>query len=299
MNAEKRNLPASIHQRLLNKSHETGRSFNELLQYYGIERLLYRLSTSEHAHKFILKGALMFNVWGMTSLRPTRDIDLLGHTSNEIESVTEIFRDICRLKIEADGLEFDDLLQSEYIKEDADYAGIRITAIANLGKTKIPIQIDIGFADVVTPAPEKLSYPALLDHPAPYLYGYPRETTLAEKFQAMTVLGMANSRMKDFYDVWSLLGQFEFGGEIIQAALEKTFQNRNTELPREDHIIFSDAFLENKAIQWNAFIRKLKIENASEMKDVLNVIKGFLLPLMDASQQGVVFDKQWRNGWKS
>ncbi len=298
MNTEKRNLPASIHQRLLNKSHETGRSFNELLQYYGIERLLYRLSISEHAHKFILKGALMFNVWGMTSLRPTRDIDLLGHTSNEIESVTEIFRDICSLKIEADGLEFDDLLQSEYIKEDADYAGIRITAFAHLGKTKFPIQIDIGFADVVTPAPEKLNYPTLLDHPAPCLYGYPRETVIAEKFQAMIVLGMANSRMKDFYDIWSLLGQSEFDGEVIQAALEKTFQNRDTELPREDHIIFSDAFLENKTIQWNAFIRKLKVENVTEMKDVLKAIKEFFLPVMNARQQGAVFNKKWKNRWR-
>jgi hypothetical protein len=298
MNTEKRNLPASIHQRLLNKSHETGRSFNELLQYYGIERLLYRLSTSEHAHKFILKGALMFNVWGMTSLRPTRDIDLLGHTSNEIESVTGIFRDICRLKIEADGLEFDELLQSEYIKEDADYAGIRITAFAHLGKTKFPIQIDIGFADVITPAPEKVNYPTLLDHPAPYLYGYPRETVIAEKFQAMTVLGMANSRMKDFYDIWNLIECFEFEGAVLQDALEKTFQNRNTELPSESHIIFSNAFLENKTIQWSAFTRKLKIEKATEMKDVLKGIKSFLLPVIDASQQGVTFDMKWKNRWR-
>ncbi len=298
MSAEKRNLPASIHQRLLNKAHETGRSFNELLQYYGIERLLYRLSTSEHAHKFILKGALMFNVWGMASLRPTRDIDLLGHTSNAIESVTEIFCDICRLKTESDGLQFDEHLQSERIKEDADYAGIRITVTARLGKTKFPIQIDIGFADVVTPAPEKLNYPTLLDHPAPYLYGYPRETVIAEKVQAMTVLGMANSRMKDFYDIWQLIEQFEFDGEVIQDALEKTFQNRNTELPGGDHIIFSDAFLESKTVQWNAFIRKLKIENATEMKGVLKVIKEFVLPMMDASQHSVIFEKKWKNGWR-
>ena len=136
MSAEKRNLPACVHQRLLNIAHETGRSFNELLQYYGIERLLYRLSTSEHAHKFILKGALMFNVWGLASLRPTRDIDLLGRTSNVIESVTEIFGDICGLETESDGLEFDKILHAERIKENADYAGIRITAVARLGKTK-------------------------------------------------------------------------------------------------------------------------------------------------------------------
>jgi len=297
MNAEKRNLPASVHQRLLNKSHESGRSFNELLQYYGIERLLYRLSISEHADNFILKGALMFNVWGMTDLRPTRDIDLLGQTSNVIESVAEIFRNICRLQTESDGLEFDASVQSEYIKEDADYAGIRITVIAHLGNARFPIQVDIGFADVITPAPEQMTYPTLLGHSAPFLYGYPRETTLAEKVQAMTVLEMANSRMKDFYDVWQLIKQFEFDGRILQEALEKTFQNRNTTLPQKDHIIFSDVFWESKTSQWNAFIRKLKIENAMELKDILEEIKRFLLPMLDASQQGVPFDREWQNGW--
>jgi len=298
MNTEKRNLPASVHQRLLNKSHETGRSFNELLQYYGIERLLYRLSVSEHADKFILKGALMFNVWGMADLRPTRDIDLLGHISNAIESVKGIFRDICNLQTESDGLEFEDSVQSEYIKEDADYAGIRITVIAHLGKARFPIQVDIGFADVITPAPEQLTYPTLLGHSAPLLYGYPRETTLAEKVQAMTVLEMANSRMKDFYDVWQLIEQFEFDGKVVQDALEKTFQNRNTAFPQKDHVIFSGVFWESKAPQWNAFTRKLKIENAMELKDILEVIKRFLLPLLDASQQDVIFNKKWRNRWK-
>jgi len=298
MNVEKRNLPASVHQRLLNKSYETGRSFNELLQYYGIERFLYRLSVSEHADKFILKGALMFNVWGMADLRPTRDIDLLGHTSNVIESVAKIFRDICNLQTESDGLEFEDSVQSEYIKEDADYAGIRITVIAHLGKARFPIQVDVGFADVITPAPEQLTYPTLLGHPAPLLYGYPRETTLAEKVQAMTVLEMANSRVKDFYDVWQLIERFEFDGKILQEALEKTFQNRNTDLPQSDHVIFSDNFGESKTTQWNAFIRKLKIEYAMELKDILEVIKRFLRPLLDASQQGARFDKKWNNGWK-
>ncbi len=298
MNGEKRNLPASIHQRLLNKSHETGRSFNELLQYYGIERLLYRLSISEHSRTFTLKGALMFNVWGMANLRPTRDIDLLGHTSNAIESVTEIFSDICRMDSEVDGMEFDETLQVQYIKEDADYAGVRVTTTAYLGKIKFPLQIDIGFADVITPAPEPLDYPTLLGHPAPHLYGYPRETTLAEKVQAMTVLEMANSRMKDFYDVWQLIEHFEFDGKVVQAAIEKTFANRNTTLPQEDHIIFSSAFLESKLVQWNAFIRKLKIENATEMGEILNAIKTFLVPLLNASQQGMVFDKRWDNKWK-
>ncbi|MFN8432403.1 MAG: nucleotidyl transferase AbiEii/AbiGii toxin family protein [Anaerolineales bacterium] len=298
MNDEKRNVPASIHQRLLNKSHETGRSFNELLQYYGIERLLYRLSVSEHSNKFTLKGALMFNVWGMSNLRPTRDIDLLGHTSNAIESITEIFRDVCKMNSEVDGMEFDGDLQARYIKEDADYAGVRVTVIAYLGKTKFPLQIDIGFADVITPAPEPVNYPTLLGHSAPQLHGYPRETTLAEKIQAMTILEMSNSRMKDFYDVWQLIERFEFDGKLVQTAIEKTFVNRNTALPQDDHVIFSNSFLEHKTIQWNAFIRKLKIENTTEMGEVLSAIKEFLVPLLNASQQGIVFDKKWDKKWK-
>lgn len=298
MSDEKRNLPASIHQRLLNKSYETGRSFNELLQYYGIERLLYRLSISEHAQLFTLKGALMFNVWGVPSMRPTRDIDLLGHTSNALESVTKIFKTICKLDGEADGLQFDEALQAGYIKEDADYAGVRVTAITYLGKIKFPIQVDIGFADVITPAPELLQYPTLLGHSAPQLYGYPRETALAEKIQAMIVLEMSNSRMKDFYDVWQLLDTFEFDGKVVQTAIEKTFANRNTTLPHEDHAIFSDAFLDGKRLQWNAFIRKLKIENPIEMSEILKVIKAFLIPLLNASQQRIVFDKKWNKTWK-
>lgn len=298
MSMEKRNLPASVHQRLLNKAHQTGRAFNELLPYYGIERLLYRLSVSEHARKFILKGALMFNVWGVESIRSTRDIDLLGHTSNVLESIEEIFRAVCQTNVEADGLVFDDTVQSRRIKEDADYAGARVMVTAYLGKIKFPIQIDIGFADVITPAPEKLTYPTLLDYPAPSLYGYPRETALAEKIHAMIVLETANSRMKDFYDVWLLLEQFEFDGEIVQSALGKTFKNRNTAFPQRDPIIFSDAFCESKAIQWNAFTRKLKIENKADMKMVLDVIKSFLLPLVNASQQGAVFEKKWNKGWK-
>ena len=250
MSTERKNLPTSIHQRLLNKARQSGRAFNELLQYYAIERLLYRLSISEYSELFTLKGALMFNAWGLTNLRPTRDIDLLGHTQNTVDAVLKIFQDLSKLEAEPDGLEFDPLhIQSERIKEDADYEGIRITMTARLGKTRLPIQIDIGFADVITPAPESLDYPTILDLPAPHLYGYPPETVIAEKFQAMIVLGMANSRMKDFYDIWMLITNFEFESSVIQNAIERTFQNRGTELPTEKHIVFSDEFAENKADQ--------------------------------------------------
>jgi hypothetical protein len=299
MNVEKKNLPASIHQRLLNKARQSGRAFNELLQYYAIERFLYRLSISEYSELFTLKGALMFNAWGLTNLRPTRDIDLLGHTQNTVDSVLKIFQELSKLEVEPDGLEFDPIhIQGERIKEDADYEGIRITMTAQLGKTRLTIQIDIGFADVITPAPERLDYPTILDFPAPRLYGYPPETVIAEKFQAMTVLGMANSRMKDFYDIWMLITNFEFDGMVIQTAIERTFQNRSTELPTEKHIIFTDEFADNKKDQWNAFSRKLRDENAVAIHQIVAIMRDFFFPVLHASQQGTAFKKKWKTKWR-
>jgi predicted nucleotidyltransferase component of viral defense system len=299
MSETKRNLPASIHRRLLNKAHETGQAFNELLQYYAIERLLYRLSISEHADKFVLKGALMFNAWGLTNFRPTRDIDLLGYTQNGIEHVVSIFQDVCKLNTEPDGLEFDAKhVQGERIKEEAEYEGIRIDITARLGKSWLPIQIDIGFADVVTPAPASLEYPTILNLAAPRLYGYPPETILAEKFQAMTVLGMANSRMKDFYDIWMLITKFEFSGTIVQRALQRTFENRSTELPSAAHVIFSDEFVETKRGQWRAFLGKIGEKETTELEQVLVAIHDFFLPIVRASQQGKSFKKRWKKKWK-
>lgn len=298
MSNDKRNLSASVHQRLLNKAHETGQAFNELIQYYAIERLLYRLSVSEYAEQFTLKGALMLNVWGLSNMRPTRDIDLLGHTSNQIEQVVNIFRDICKLEVERDGLEFDDdEIQGEHIKEDAEYEGIRVSLTARLGKTRLPIQIDIGFADVITPEPESVDYPTILDLPAPHLNGYPPETVVAEKFHAMIILGMANSRMKDFHDIWSLANHFEFDGAILQRAIERTFQNRNTELPDELHVIFSDEFANRKTEQWISFGRKIRGKQTVEMTQVIQLLREFLVPVVHSSRQGILFGKKWKGNW--
>ncbi len=298
MSAEKRNLPASIHQRLLNKAHKSGRALNELLQYYAIERVLYRLSISEYSALFTLKGALMFNAWGFSNLRPTRDIDLLGHTQNTVDSALKIFRNITKLDAEPDGLEFDsDHIRGERIKEDAEYEGIRIIIPAQLGKTRLTIQIDIGFADVITPAPERLDYPTILDFPAPQLLGYPPETVIAEKFQAMIVLGMANSRMKDFFDIWMLVTNFEFDGMLLQSAIQRTFKNRDTDLPTEKHIIFTDEFADNKTTSWNAFSRNIRENNAVTTNQVITVLREFFFPILHASQQGIMLKKKWRGKW--
>jgi hypothetical protein len=241
----------------------------------------------------------MFNAWGFTNPRPTRDIDLLGHTQNTVESVEKIFQDLSKMEVEPDGLEFDPLnIRSERIKEDADYEGIRITMRARLGKIRLTIQIDIGFADVITPAPERLDYPTILDFPAPHLYGYTPESVIAEKFQSMTALGMANSRMKDFYDIRMLITNFEFDGMVIQTAIERTFQNRSTELPDERHIVFSDEFAENKRDQWIAFSRKLRDENAVTIDQIVASMRDFFFPVLHASQQGTVFNKKWKSKWR-
>jgi len=203
------------------------------------------------------------------------------------------------MEVEPDGLEFDPLhIRGERIKEDAEYGGIRITMTARLGKTRLAIQIDIGFADVITPAPERLDYPTILDFPAPHLYGYPPETVIAEKFQAMTMLGMVNSRMKDFYDVWTLITHFEFEGRVIQTAIERTFQNRSTELPTEEHIVFSDEFAENKGDQWNAFSRKLRDDNVVALNQIVASMRDFFFPVLHTSQQRTTLKKKWKNKWR-
>jgi len=240
----------------------------------------------------------MFNVWGMANFRATRDVDLLGHVTNTLEHIKSLFEDVCRLEVTPDGLEFDKNVSVERIKEDAEYEGVRVNVLAYLDKTRIPIQIDIGFADVVTPAPKKLKYPILLDFPAPHVYGYPRETVAAEKFQAMIVLGMANSRMKDFYDLCMMFDEFEFDGLIMQNAFQRTFQNRDTEFPTEKHTIFLPQFAENKTAQWNAFTRKVKRQYHADMKQVINTIKEFFVPILSASQRGIPFDKNWKGGWR-
>jgi len=206
-----KNLAASVHQRLLNKAKESSRPFNELLQYFAIERFIYRLSKSPHADQFILKGALMFFAWCGPESRPTTDIDLLGKIDNRIDTITTVMKDACLTDVEPDGISFNaDTVDAVRITEDAEYEGVRVRVHGSLGKTRVSIQIDIGFGDVIIPNASSVSYPAILDFPAPELMGYTMESTIAEKFQAMVKLGVLNSRMKDFYDIWFLSRAFDF-----------------------------------------------------------------------------------------
>jgi predicted nucleotidyltransferase component of viral defense system len=261
-----KNIGASVRQRLLNKARETGRPFSEILQYFAMERFLYRLSKSEYADKFVLKGALMLTAWNAPLLRPTMDIDLLGRTPNDIRAMAAIVREICAVRVEPDdGLLFDvATVKGERIAEAADYEGVRIRFRATLDAARIQMQLDIGFGDVVVPAAVPTIYPTILDLPAPHLLAYSRETAIAEKFEAMAKLGELNSRMKDFFDIWLLSRSFDFDGPILRQAIEKTFEQRGTVLPIGEPVALTAGFSGNtqKRAQWEGFIRRMKLRDA-------------------------------------
>lgn len=260
-----KNIAASVRQRLLIKARETGRPFSELLQYFAMERFLYRLSKSRFADHFVLKGALMLTVWEAPLTRPTMDIDLLGLIENNIENITKATREICQQDVDPDGLVFDmGNINAERIAEDADDEGIRIRFRGSLDTARFVIQLDIGFGDIVIPSPETTNYPILLDFPAPRIRGYSRESTIAEKFEAMVKLGILNSRMKDFFDIWLMLRQYDFEGPILAEAISKTFSTRGTSIQSEP-IALTNSFAEDieKATQWRGFIRKKSTEKCA------------------------------------
>lgn len=290
-------IAASVRQRLLNKARTSGRPFNELLQYFAMERFLYRLSKSAHADKFVLKGALMFTVWQAPETRPTMDIDLLGITDNSIDAIAAIAQTICEQDVEHDGLIFDPgSIEVARIVEDADYAGVRVRLRGALGVAHIAMQLDIGFGDVVIPKPETVKYPAILDFPAPALRGYSRESAIAEKFEAMVKLGVLNSRVKDFFDIWLLSRQFDFDGLILTQAVANTFVTRGTVMPAIP-VALTSAFGNEpaKQTQWQGFVRKSKLQTApASFAEAVEAISGFLGPVAEAIANGEIFYGTWK-----
>lgn len=291
------NIAASVHQRLLNKARETGHPFNELLQYFAMERYLYRLCKSLHSGKFILKGALLLNTWHKTFSRPTKDIDFLGRCNNSIDSIISLTREICIQEVEPDGVVFDPhSVEAEHITEEANYEGLRVRFQANLGTARIAMQLDIGFGDEIVPETKPAVYPIILDFPAPKLRGYSKESTIAEKFEAMVKLGTLNSRMKDFFDIWLLSRQFNFEGKMLSTAIMKTFNNRGTEIPSQPiALVSSFAEIPGKKAQWWGFIRNNRLKNVPEdIKEVITSIAGFLGPIVNVLAKGRSFGKNWK-----
>ncbi|MBE1426530.1 hypothetical protein H4684_003196 [Desulfomicrobium macestii] len=289
-----KNISASVRQRLLNRAHHDDRPFNELLQYYAMERFLYRLSRSAHADRFVLKGALMLRVWRSPQFRPTMDIDMLGRTNREDALILRQVRDIMMMDVGMDGLSFDtDSLRTERITEDAEYEGIRVRFLGSLGTARINMQIDIGFGDIVHPGPEMAEMPTMLDFPAPRLLCYSRESAIAEKFEAMVSLGALNSRMKDFYDIWLLSRQFDFIGKNLAEAIRLTFKQRDTVLPG-DIEAFSRDFAEVKQTQWMAFRKRLEQEHVPVLfQEVTRALAIFLMPIATSISEQSETPETW------
>lgn len=275
-----KNIEASVRGRLQDKARKTNRPFAEVLQYYGMERFLYRFAQSKYAKSFILKGALMFTVWNVPARRTTVDIDFLARFDNKIKEIEQVMREICNAKIPPDGLKFDaKTIKGERIKEDTNYKGVRVKFLGFLEKSKIPMQIDIAFDDVITSKPSEINYPTILDFPAPHLQGYTFETVIAEKFEAMIKLGSLNSRMKDFYDIWLTTRQFDFDSKKLAAAIKATFKHRKTGLP-SGKPIFPPEIYDEKSVQatmWKAFLKKSELKNAPDtLAAVATAIEEFL-----------------------
>jgi len=293
-------VAASVRQRLLNMAKDQGEDFQLVLTRFVLERLLYRLGRSEFRDQFILKGAMLFSLWGGTPHRATRDIDLLGFGESAIARHVQIFQTICLTRVEEDGVAFlPGSVRGIEIREDQEYYGVRITLEARLGKAWIPVQVDIGFGDAVTPAADDAEYPTTLDFPAPHLRIYPRETVVAEKFQAMVYLGMANSRMKDFYDLRIMGKTFPFEGKILAKAIEATFTRRKTALVDALPLALTAEFSEDpsKQTQWRAFIKRNQLAPADlSLPAVIAEIREFLQPPMNAAARGEAFAFSWPPG---
>ncbi len=284
MKREIKNTAASVRARLFNLSKATNRNFDAVLLQYLQERLLYRLSISPYKLNFILKGALLFLVYGVPVSRPTKDIDFLGvDISNTKKNLLQIMKEVVSIIVE-DGVRFDsESLDSEIIKEDADYQGIRIYCKAFLGQAYRRFHFDIGFGDIVVPNPVSLNFPVLLlDMPIPELIAYTPESAIAEKFEAIVKLGFTTSRMKDFYDIYHMANHRNFHSTTLKEAIHTTFNNRKTTLSNRT-VIYSDEFINDptKNKQWKAFLRRMDSDIDLSFHDCINCIKTFIEPLFE------------------
>jgi hypothetical protein len=295
-----RNVPASVRARLLNIAKAENRPFQEVLQYYAMERFLYRLSRSDQATLFVLKGALMLQLWGGGFGRATKDIDLLRASTCSVADIVVAVKRLLAAEVEDDGLRFDlDAVSGEEIRLDAIYNGVRARALCFLDGARIRLQIDVGFGDAVTPEAQPIVYPTLLDFQAPELLGYTPETAIAEKLHAMVALDMANTRLKDFYDVWALSGALGFDGPTLGAAIRATFERRQTALPESRPIALTPSFYAApiKQAQWRAYLKKNRVADPMpRFDDVAETIADFLMPLIAALNNHENAFGQWPPG---
>ena len=297
-----RNVAASLRGKLLNKARAEKRDFTLVLTRYALERLLYRLSISTHADSFLLKGGLLFHLWFDVPLRPIRDMDLLGFGLAEEPYLIAAFSDLCALDVD-DGIRFDaQSIRAEEIRKEANYAGIRVTLLGWVDGARCPIQVDVGYGDAVTPGPEAVEYPVMLDEfPAPKLRVYPRYTVVAEKLEALISLGVANSRMKDYFDLWVLARHSDFEGEVLRQAIGATLSRRGTDIPTDVPFGLTEAFATDaqKQMQWQGFLKKNRLE-ALTLQQVVSDLREFLMQPLSALATGQGFGSAWnRETWDS
>lgn len=289
MKRQPTNIPASVRQRLLDLSGRRGEDFQSILVRFANERLIYRLATSPVAERFVLKGAMLLYFWSAEPFRATQDIDLLGRGDITTESLGSTFRDLCEMQVTDDGLKFDPTsVRVGLIREDQEYGGFRVKLQARLTSARIDLQVDVGIGDAVVPRATVIDYPTLLDFPAARMRAYSREAAVAEKYHAMVELGLENSRMKDFFDVWALAREFDFDGARLASAIEATFRRRRTPIPEEPPVALTPAFAQEdaKLKQWRGFLARARVRRDTPTFDqLIRDIATFLGPAAEAARQ--------------
>ena len=279
---------ASIHARLLNGARERKEDFSLTLGRYAVERLLYRISVSHVRDQFVLKGALLFDLWFREPHRPTRDADFLGFGPKDAESLSKTIREVCTIEAD-DGMVYDPrTVSTTEIREEANYGGLRVDLRGRLGKADSPVQLDVGYGDAVTPGPAEAELPRLLDdQPAVRLRVYPRETVVSEKLEAIVKLGMINSRMKDYFDLHALRMEGATRDADLARAIFETFKRRGSPLPVGSPVGLTAEFSSDKTklMQWSAFLKKNRLESPP-LDEVVRGLSEWLLPLMKEAVDG-------------
>lgn len=291
----------SVRDRLRSRAQARDEEYNFVLNRYAVERFLYRLSRTPHRERFVLKGATLLAAWATQPYRATLDVDFAGFGASDPASLEAVFREVSRAEVEDDGLAFDaDRLRVEPIRGGDEYGGVRVRTLARLGSAQIPFQIDISFGNAITPPAGEIAYPVLLPaFPAPHLRAYPRETVVAEKWEAMISLGITNSRLKDFTDVWILARDFPFDGHMLAAAMRATFTRRGTALPIGEPVALTPTFTDTteRRNDWAIFLKRNKPMGVpATLVATAAALVPFLMPPTQALAAGGMFAGRWEPG---
>jgi len=296
---KKENLEISVLARLKNISQELKVDYQIVLTRYAIERFLYRLSCSKHQDSFILKGAMLLIAHTHSKYRPTRDLDLLGFGEYSDSVLRKTIGEICMVNVPDDAVTYlPETITIMDVREESEYDGKRVKLQARIGKARITVQIDIAFGDAVFPKPKRIDYPTLLSFPKPHIRAYPLEAVIAEKLEAMVSLGIINSRMKDIYDVYTIIESYDFNGEILSRSIEETFGRRKTTLPLNTPIVFSKEFTQDtiKKNQWAGFFQKAGLPPPGTLDSVIKKISSCIQPILKHLQEKEPFTSYWSAG---